>query len=54
MLALIKICNCTYIGHVISSYIPPKSCEVKEPKDKQLCTTVQIINNILDTDPLDN
>ena len=53
MLVLIKICNCTHIGHVISSYIPPKSCEEKEPKDEQLCIAVHIINNICDTNLLD-
>ena len=54
MLILIKICNCTHIGHVISSYMPPKSCEEKEPKDEQLCIAVHIINNIHDTNPLDD
>ena len=54
MLALIKICNCIHIGHIISSYILSKSCKEKEPKDKQLCIAVHIIHNIHDNDPLDN
>ena len=54
MLALIKICNCTYIGHIISSYILPKSYKGREPEDEQLFIAVHIINNICDTDPLDN
>ena len=54
MLALIKICNCTHIGHDISSYVLPTSCKEKEPKDEQLCIAVHIVNNIHDTDPLDN
>ena len=49
MLVLIEICNCTHIGHVISSYILPKSCKEKEPDDEQLCITVHIINNICET-----
>ena len=54
MLASISFYNCTYIGHIISSYILLRSCKEKEFEDKQLCITVQRINNIDDTDPLDN
>ena len=54
MLALIEICNCTHIGHVISSYILPKNCKEKEPEDEQLCVAVHIINNIRDTVLLDS
>ena len=28
--------------------------KTREPKDEQLCTTVHTIQNIHDTDPLDN
>ena len=34
MLAAIKFYNCTHIGHIISSYILPKSCEEKESEDE--------------------
>ena len=30
------------------------SCEEKESKDEQLCIAVHTINNICDTNPLDN
>ena len=54
MLKIIKSCNCTYTSHIVS-YIPPKCCKEKEPKDEQLCIAVHIINNnIHDADPLDN
>ena len=54
MLTLIKSYNSTYTSHIIS-YILPKCCKEKEPKDKQLCIAVHTINNnIHDTDPLDN
>ena len=54
MLKIIKNCNCTYTSHAVS-YIPPKYCKAKEPKDEQLCITVHTINsNICDADPLDN
>ena len=36
---------------MISYYIPPKSCEEKEPKDEQLCIAVHTINNICDANP---
>ena len=53
MLVIIRGYNCTYTSHVIS-YILPKCCKEKEPKDKQLCITVHTINNnIHDADPLD-
>ena len=53
MLVLIKSYNCTYISHIIS-YILPKCCEEKEPKDEQLCIAVYTINNnICDANPLD-
>ena len=54
MLVSIKSCNYNDISHVISSYIWHKCCEEKEPGDEQLCITVHTINNILDTNPLDN
>ena len=55
MLVIIKIHNFIYINHVVSSHIPPKCCEEKEPKDEQLCITVHTINNnICDAEPLDN
>ena len=54
MLVIIKICNCNHISHVISHYILPKCCKEKEPEDKQLCITVHTINNVCDTNPLDN
>ena len=54
MLASIKSCNCNYISHIISSYIPAKCCKEKEPKDEQLCIAVHTINNIHDADSLDN
>ena len=54
MLVLIMIYKFTHIGHIISSYILPKSCKEKEPKDEQLCITVHIINNICNNNPLDN
>ena len=54
MLVSIKSCNYNHISHVISSYILPKCCEEKEPKDKQLCIAVNTINNICDVNPLDN
>ena len=53
MLEIIKNDNCIYKSH-IESYIPPKCCEEKEPKDEQLCIAVHTItNNIYDTNPLD-
>ena len=52
MLVLIKSYNYTYTSHIVS-YIPPKCCKEKEPKDKQLCITVHTINNnICDSEPL--
>ena len=54
MLVLIKVCICNKISHIISSKIPAMCWEEKEPKDEQLCITVHIINNIHDTDTLDN
>ena len=55
MLVIIKIYNCIYISHIVTSHIPPKCCKEKEPKDEQLCITVHTINiNICDADPLDN
>ena len=54
MLEIIRNYNCIYKSH-IESYILPKCCEEKEPKDEQLCITVHTItNNICDADPLDN
>ena len=51
---IIKICNCTYTSHIVS-YVLPKCCEEKEPKDEQLCIVVHTINNnICDANPLDN
>ena len=51
---LVSIKSCNHSSHV-SYYIPPKSCEEKEPEDEQLCITVHTINNnIRDADPLDN
>ena len=53
MLEIIKNNNCIYKSH-IESYILPKCCKEKEPKDKQLCTVVDTItNNICNADPLD-
>ena len=55
MLVIIKIYNFNHISHIVSCYIPPKFCEEKEPKDKQLCITLHTIkNNICDANPLDN
>ena len=54
MFKIIKNCNSTYTSHIVS-YILPKCCKEKEPKDKQLGITVHIINNnIHDDNPLDN
>ena len=51
MLEIIKNYNCIYKSHV-ESYIPPKCCKEKEPKDKQLCNAVHTItNNICDAIP---
>ena len=53
MLVLIKSYNCIYTSHIIS-YILPKCCKEKEPKDEQLCIAVHTIhNNICDADSLD-
>ena len=54
MLEIIQNYNCINKSHIVS-YILPKCCEEKEPKDKQLCIAVHTITkNICDTDPLDN
>ena len=53
MLVWLMSYNCNNISHVTSLNIPPKCCEEKEPKDKQLCIMVHLIDNICDTDPLD-
>ena len=54
MLVSIKSCNCNHISHIVPSYILPKCCEEKEPKDEHLCITVHTIDNICDVNPLDN
>ena len=54
MLVSIKVCNCTHISHVISFIYCLSVVKTREPKDKQLCITVHTINNICDTNPLDN
>ena len=43
----------SYWSHY-SSYISSESWEEKKPEDNQLFLAVHIINNICDTDPLDN
>ena len=55
MLVIIKSYNCTYTSHIFS-YILPKCCKEKEPKDEQLCITVHTINNnnIHDVNSLDS
>ena len=53
MLVTIKSCNWTHTSHIVS-YIMPKCCTEKEPKDEQLCIAVHTINNnICDANPLD-
>ena len=53
MLDMIKNYNCIYKS-CVESYIPPKCCEEKEPKDEQLCITVHTTtNNICDANPLE-
>ena len=54
MLVSIKICNCTYISHVISVTDHLRGVKTREPEDEQLCIAVHIINNICDADPQDN
>ena len=50
----VKICNCTYISHIISSKFHLSVAKPREPEDEQLCIAVHTINNIHDADPLDN
>ena len=54
MLGSIRICNCTHISHVIFFIYCLSVAKTREPKDEQLCITVQTINNICDADLLDN
>ena len=51
MTVLIKICNCTYISHIISFKSHVRVAKTREPKDKQLCIAVHTIINICDADP---
>ena len=52
MLEIIKNYNCIYKSQ-IESYILPKCCKEKEPKDEQLCIAVHKLTNMHDANPLD-
>ena len=54
MLVLINVCNCTHISHVCLLNFHLRVVKTREPKDEQLCIAVHIVNNIHDTEPLDN
>ena len=43
-----------FISQIISLTFCLSDAKTSEPKDKQLCITVHIINNICDANPLDN